>query len=178
MDARLITVRRASPADAGAIANVHVASWRTTYTGIVAQAYLDALSIDERTAAWARRLSNASRSRSEIFVAERSGEVVGFAAGGPRQNPTNGYEAQLHAIYLRSEAQGAGTGRKLARAWAAAAIDRGLDSAIVDVLKQNPARRFYERLGARHLGDIDVVIGDDVYTEARYGWTDLRVLAA
>jgi hypothetical protein len=35
-----LTVRRARPDDATAIAEVHVASWRTTYPGIVDQAYI------------------------------------------------------------------------------------------------------------------------------------------
>ena len=88
----------------------------------------------------------------------------------------NGYDSQLHAIYLRSEVQGQGSGRALAKAWAAVAVDRGLAAAVVHVLACNPARGFYEHLGARHLEDIEVVIGGDRYTEACYGWADLRAL--
>ncbi len=178
MNTPLVNIRKAVPGDAEAIADVHVATWRTTYTGIVAQAYLDALSVDERTAVWQRRLANVTASRSEIFVADVRGRVVGFVAGGPRQSPTNGYDAQLHAIYLRSEAQGRGAGRALARVWAAAAISRGLAAAVVDVLAGNPARGFYEHLGAHHLEDIEVVIGGGSHIEARYGWTDLHALVA
>lgn len=178
IDAGLITIRRANSADANAIAEVHVASWRTTYAGIVAQAYLDGLSLDDRRAAWGRWLADASASRSEIFVAEMHGGIVGFVAGGPLQIATSGYDAQLHAIYLRAGVQGKGTGRRLVRVWAAAVIDRGCSAAIVEVLARNPARGFYERLGARHLEDNDVVIGGEVYSEARYGWTDLLALTA
>ena len=178
MNNRLIEIRHAVLADARAIAEVHVASWRTTYAGIVAQSYLDALSVDQRAAAWERRLANMTASRSEIFVVDTREGVVGFVAGGPRQAPTSGYDAQLHAIYLRSEVQGQGTGRKLAQVWAAAAVDRGWVAAVVDVLARNPARGFYERLGAQHLEDLAVVIGGDSYIEARYGWTNLQVLAA
>lgn len=57
-------------------------------------------------------------------------------------------------------------------------IDRGLVSAIVHVLAHNPARGFYEHLGARYLEDIEVTIGGEAYTEACYGWADLRALTA
>ncbi|HEY4215527.1 MAG TPA: GNAT family N-acetyltransferase [Gemmatimonadaceae bacterium] len=144
MNADLINIRKAVPTDAGAIADVHVASWRATYAGLVAQSYLDGLSVAERTAAWERRLGN---------------------------------DAQLHAIYLTSAVQRSGTGRKLVGAWAAVAVDRGLTAAVVQVLARNPSRGFYEHLGARHLEDIEVVIGGERYTEACYGWADLRALA-
>jgi len=103
MNTAVVTIRKPHLADAGAIADVHIASWRTTYAGIVAQSYLDALSVDERTAAWTRWLSASSPSRSEIRVAETHSHLVGFVAGGLRREVTGDYHAQLYAIYLRSE---------------------------------------------------------------------------
>jgi GNAT superfamily N-acetyltransferase len=173
----VINIRQAVPTDARAIADVHVDAWRATYTGIVAQSYLDGLSVAERAEAWERRLRDVTADRSDILVAELRGELVGFVAGGPRRPPTNGYDAQLHAIYLKAESHGQGIGRGLARAWATAAIERGLVAAMVHVLARNPARGFYEHLGARHLEDIEVTIGGEVYAEACYGWADLRALA-
>lgn len=172
------TIRRAVLTDAWAIADVHVNAWRATYAGIVAQSYLDGLSVAERATAWERRLGNATAARSDILVAETADEIIGFAAGGPLQPPTGGYDAQLHAIYLKPEVQRHGTGRRLVQAWAAVAIDRGFAAAIVQVLACNPSRAFYEHLGAIHLEDIEVSIGGDMHTEARYGWVDLRALAA
>ena len=40
----MITVRRARPSDAGAIAAVHVAAWRSAYPGILPDGYLARLS--------------------------------------------------------------------------------------------------------------------------------------
>ena len=45
-----ITVRSARPGDAEAIAQLHVASWRVAYRGIVDDAYLDALDVGARAA--------------------------------------------------------------------------------------------------------------------------------
>jgi len=50
------TIRRATSDDSHGIAEVHVGSWKTTYPGIVDQAYIDGLSVDDRAAVWARRL--------------------------------------------------------------------------------------------------------------------------
>jgi hypothetical protein len=52
----LTTIRAADVDDAPAIAAVQVASWRTTYPGIVAQTHIDGLSVAERTIAWERRM--------------------------------------------------------------------------------------------------------------------------
>jgi HAD superfamily hydrolase (TIGR01509 family) len=41
---RQVRVREATPADAGAIARVHIESWRSTYRGIVPDEYLESLS--------------------------------------------------------------------------------------------------------------------------------------
>jgi GNAT superfamily N-acetyltransferase len=177
MSAGVIDIRHAVPTDAWAIAGVHVDAWRATYAGIVAQSYLDELSVAERAATWERHLCNVTSARSDILVAEAGGEIIGFVAGGPRRQPTSGYDAQLHALYMKSELHGHGTGRRLAQAWATVAIDRGLAAATVHVLARNSARGFYEHLGARYLEDIEVAIGGDIYTEACYGWADLRALA-
>jgi ribosomal protein S18 acetylase RimI-like enzyme len=172
-----IAIRKALLDDARLIAEVHVDSWRTTYARIVAASYLDALSVDERTTAWESPLSDVTDARSEILVAETRGAIVGFIAGGPRRTRSKDYDAQLHALYLRPEAQGQGAGRKLATMWATAVVARGFHGAVVDVLAANPARTFYQRLGAQYLEDIEVVIGDKTHLEARYGWTNLRALA-
>ena len=44
----MVTVREAVPADARAIARVHVDSWRTTYRDIVPDSVLSQLSYEER----------------------------------------------------------------------------------------------------------------------------------
>ena len=48
-------IREATPEDARAIATVHVASWRTTYRGLLRDAYLDSLDLEALSAACAER---------------------------------------------------------------------------------------------------------------------------
>ena len=171
------TIRRAAPDDAAAIAEVHVASWRTTYPGIVDQAYIDGLSIPDRAVTWAQRLSMDSPTTPDVFVAiDSSDGIVGFISGGLIRAPLPGFDAELHAIYLLETFQQRGIGRRLTREWAKAAVGRGLNGAIVRVLTDNPARKFYERLGAERLREAELPIGGKEYRERWYGWRNLADL--
>jgi hypothetical protein len=44
---------------------------------------------------------------------------------------------------------------------------------LVRVLSANPARLFYERLGARSLGIDSVMIGGQEIEETVYGWSNI-----
>ena len=52
-----VIVRRALVADARAIAQVRVDAWRTTYRGMIPDAYLDGMKVDDSAALWQRVLS-------------------------------------------------------------------------------------------------------------------------
>jgi GNAT superfamily N-acetyltransferase len=172
----VVSIRAATAGDARAIAEVHVASWRAAYRGIVPDAVLDALSVCERAGRWASRLANPD-SPSFVYVAEDdAGRVVGFASGGPRRDGDPAYVGELYAIYLLPAVQGKGIGRRLAQAVAHRLEDRGMRSMLVWVLATNPARRFYEALGGRHLGAQPFEMGGATMTEVAYGWPDIRVL--
>lgn len=127
---------------------MHVASWLTTYRGIVPDVVLAKLSVERREEAWASGLNNPARSQP-VWVAEVDGRVVGFADSGPaRDDNVPAGTMELYAIYLLQDCQRQGWGRQL---W-----EKVLDTAqrvaapgiVVWVLEDNhPARQFYERLG-------------------------------
>jgi GNAT superfamily N-acetyltransferase len=168
------TIRRATPDDARAIGTVHVSSWRTTYPGIVDQSYIDTLSVDARTAAWLDRLGRPDETGPDVLIAESALHgLVGFVSGGHIREPRVGFDAELHAIYLLKEHQGAGLGRRLVHEWAALALARGLHAAVVRVLAANPACAFYEQLGAELIREASLTIGGKQYPERWYGWRDL-----
>ncbi len=54
----MITVRRAAPVDAAAIALVHVRAWQAAYRGLMPDDVLERLSVDERALRWRDILSN------------------------------------------------------------------------------------------------------------------------
>lgn len=175
-------IRAATPGDAAAIAKVQVASWHETYAGLIPDAMLAALSVDERTTRWARILGAASDPLgSSVFVAERAGEVVGFASCGPQRDEAlraRGFPGEISAIYVLQGAQNAGTGRRLMRAAARSLHDRGCHAASLWVLRDNqPARSFYERLGGAVIGEKEDHRDGATLVELAYGWRDLAGMA-
>jgi GNAT superfamily N-acetyltransferase len=163
--------------DAAAIAAVHVASWRSTYRGLVPDGYLDELSVSERELRW-REAFSTSHGAHGISVAEDAElGIVGFAAGGPSRDRIGGLAGELYAIYLLERIQRRGVGRQLVGAVAARFLAAGITGMSVWVLAGNPACRFYEALGARRIGEKSVVIGGATLPEVAYGWTDVRQVA-
>lgn len=173
-----ITIRSASPADAAAIAAVHVASWRETYVGLLSGEMLRDLSIDDRTKRWSRILDQASEAaNTAVFVAERNGRVVGFASGGAQRDQSlleQGLTGEITAIYVLKEAQRLGVGRGLMTAIASALADGGHRSASLWVLRDNqPARSFYRSLGGSVAAGREDSHDGAVLVELAYAWRDL-----
>jgi len=166
-------IRMAVMQDAGAIAHVHVESWRTTYGGIMPDAYLAGLDETLRAQLWSEWLS----SEALVLVAEVKGQLVGFAHGGPNREPARARDAELYAIYLLQEAQHRGIGSALLRAMATALVERHFKGMWVWVLEQNRSRFFYEQQGAKLATSKVIDIGGVKLMEVAYTWPDLKTLA-
>ncbi|TLS38309.1 GNAT family N-acetyltransferase [Pseudalkalibacillus caeni] len=166
-------IRKATSEDYPGIATVHINSWKTTYQGIVASAYLDNLDLEERKQRWQRILAGSHN----VYLAESiAGKVVGFAALGDNRSKEYPYSAELHAIYILKDFQGSGIGRGLFDQAAAHFNSKKQESMIVWVLAENtPARSFYERLGGRVVGEKTLEIGGQPHVEAAYGWEKLSL---
>jgi len=170
-----MTVRPAQTDDIPAIARVHVDSWRTTYAGIVAAAYLNALSYEQHEERHRRYIAHPD---TFYLVAELPDEgIVGFLSGGPERSGERRFAGELFAIYLRQNHQRRGIGKGLVQKWAATLQERGLNSALVWVLADNaPAISFYQRLGAKRLREQMIEVAGEPLKELAYGWDDLRTL--
>ena len=68
-----------------------------------------------------------------------------------------------------------GYGRLLVTQVAHDLASRGYRSLVIWVLKDNPARRFYERLGGRLAAEKVVEIGGRPLLDVAYVWPDLAV---
>jgi GNAT superfamily N-acetyltransferase len=171
-----ITIRRATVQDAGAIARVRVDCWRATYRGLIPDAYLDAMDVAASTALWDRVLSAAPNTTS-VFVADDDGEVVAFAAGNMLEEPRDGLDAELSAVYVRRDRQRMGIGRRLVDAVARAQRTYGAHGLIVWVIAGNKgARAFYEQLGGSLLVEQPFEWDGMPLVEAGYGFSDIDAL--
>src|SRR5581483_6414909 len=113
------TVRPAVPADAAAMARVHVDSWQTTYRGILPDAALDRLGYAEREQMWTRLLGRLGGAQCAYVAGDTADEIVGLASGGPERSNDPVYGGELYAIYLLQQHQCRGLGRLLAATVAA-----------------------------------------------------------
>ncbi|MEO6566098.1 MAG: GNAT family N-acetyltransferase [Casimicrobiaceae bacterium] len=173
-----VHIRPAQPADAAGIAQVRVDAWRTTYRGMIPDAYLAAMRVEESTALWDKVLS-AGPNTTNTFVAESDGRIVGFASGSMLVEPKLGFDAELAAVYIDRHMQRAGIGRRLVAAVALAQRSHGATGLIVWVIARNKtARAFYEALGAQLEIEQPFTWDGMDLVEAGYGWRNLDALIA
>jgi GNAT superfamily N-acetyltransferase len=172
----LQNIRRATLADAAAIARVHVTSWQESYRGIVPDTVLDHLSVDARLAQWRTSLSDPKDEYHRAYVGEVGGEVCGFASYGYERESDPHYRGELFAIYIMKSAHGKGLGRGLLSAVARGLLDLGFSSMLVWVLEENPARGFYEHLGGMYVREKPIEIAGTHLREVSYGWGDIKAL--
>jgi GNAT superfamily N-acetyltransferase len=162
-----LVVRRAGPADAGAIARVQVQSWREAYGGIIPQSYLDQLSASRDERQWRRSLAGGAWA----FVAEWEQQVVGFAGGG-LSRVRRDITGEIYVLYVLRGFHKRGIGRALFDACHYELARCGHHGLLVWVLADNPARGFYERLGGVLSGENAVEVGGARLRELAYAWPD------
>jgi GNAT superfamily N-acetyltransferase len=166
-------IRPAQSEDAAGIAAVQVASWRTTYRGIVPDDYLAGMSLEAGTKRWIAILA---ASEGFNYVAEDDSGIFGFVSGGKLREPVGEYDAELWAVYLIEEKQGRGVGRRLVQLLAGELLAAGYRSMLVWGLQENPAVSFYKRIGAVAVTGQMIEIGSVRLPELGLGWKDLRDL--
>jgi GNAT superfamily N-acetyltransferase len=163
-------IRRATAADAPAIATVHVRSWQTAYRGLLPQRYLDELDPRRQLPQWEAVLDSTDWPRRGTFVLcapadppsvdpaptrwadGGAGVVVGFASISPSRDSDRdpATVGELQTLYLHPDVWRAGGGSALLHAVEEEFGRAGLRSVTAWVLESNArARLFYERRGWR-----------------------------
>jgi GNAT superfamily N-acetyltransferase len=164
-------VRAARPADARAIAEIHVAGWRAAYRGHMPDDFLAALSVEQREEQRRRDLESPRSPEQRTWVAEDGGRIVAFAITGPcRDEDAGPGEGELFALYADPARWGTGAGRALMEHVLADFAARGIPALALWVLDGNArARRFYERAGlAADGGEKSATFGGTALREVRY----------
>lgn len=171
-------VRPAAMLDAPGIARVQHASWRSAYLGMLPHEILTGMDEAQGAAFWEAVLTR-TRQFDTVLLAELERDVVGFVSFGPIRQRIPGYSGEFYALYVLPEAQGCGIGTGLMAQAARELVRQRWIGATVWVLEENqPARRFYERLGGLPLGTPKTLhYRGQQYASVRevaYGWPDLR----
>lgn len=146
-----VTVRKATAADARAIATIRVSSWKATYPGLVPDALLQRLDIGREThlraAHWPSRHADP---RTVELLAIVDGRPVGWASAGVCRDEDAVYlrRGELQALYVLPTHWSAGVGHALITAVEQSLRASGFTSASLWVLDGNErAATFYERHG-------------------------------
>ncbi len=176
-------IRPAVAADAPAIADVQVASWNTTYRGLLPDALIDRITVPDRTQQWTRIINTLDENGTgKVFVCEAEGKVVGFASVGAQREPNlkeQGYDAELTSAYLYQENQRQGIGNALVSACFAEGARLGYKGITAWVLSTNaPARAFYEKFGGEIVEERESDDRHEGVSETAYGWSDLAATVA
>ena len=145
-----VNIRPAGPADAAAVAAVHVASWQGAYRGVLPDEVLDGPELAvNRLRQWERLLTEPGPRAVDLVAEDDAEQIVGLLHAGPTRDDDGGPDtAEVVAIYASPDAWGTGAGRGLM----STALDRlralGFTDVTLWVLDSNDrARGFYERAG-------------------------------
>jgi ribosomal protein S18 acetylase RimI-like enzyme len=143
-----VEIRRAGPHDAGAVADVFIASFEPLLR------FLPRLHTHEEDRAFIRDLVD----RHEVWLAEEQGHVVGFAAISA---------ARLEQLYVHPDHQRRGIGAALL----SKTKERQPDGFTLWVFQQNEgARRFYEANGLELVELTDGSGNEEKTPDALYEW--------
>jgi len=130
--------------DAREIAELHVATWRETYTHLLPEGFIDDEHARARLQMWTSMLES-PRDDWCLRIAEEDGRIIGLASAGPSsasagQEPSR--PRQLYMLYVIVAEHGRGAGQALLDAVI------GDEPAMLWVAKANPrAIAFYRRNG-------------------------------
>jgi ribosomal protein S18 acetylase RimI-like enzyme len=175
-----VAVRPARPADAPAIAKVHVETWRAAYAGLVPDTYLVGMCEERQTQTWQRLLGQ--RGPEWVLVAEaargQGRHIIGFGSFGRARPGKLPYRGEIYTLYVAGDWQGRGLGRRLLSGMFRVMVKTGLPDAYLWVLTGNPTRFFYEAMGGERAATRQEAFAGTLLDETAYAWPDLEAWLA
>ena len=164
-------MRAAAVGDARAILDVRARSWQEAYAHVFPADDLERqVAQAGEWVGWWEEMIAGPAPHMHTIVADRAGEVVGFAHLGAARGESPDEVGELYAIYVDSGRWGTGAGRVLIEAAEASLRSAAFREAMLWVLEGNErAERFYRAAGWTHDGGrkVDEFRGAEV-TELRY----------
>jgi GNAT superfamily N-acetyltransferase len=190
----MTTIAPATERDAAGIAKVYVDAWRSAYAAILPHRVLLGMSYEQQTRQWSWTIRNRAGVQPVIVAAEADHDVVGFTSFGlarPGDRPAGfagkrdatGFAGdakvgEIYTLYVQPDFHERGIGRGLLAAAFAAMIDKGHDRSFLWVLRDNPSRYFYERVGGTLIAERQERMWGVMTDQVCYGWPDLTKATA
>lgn len=154
----MIVIRKATPEDALGISIVNVYTWKTTYSGLIPEEFIN--SRIKKVAEIAERNKNEMENNDNFIVATVGNTIVGFASYGESSEEEFINAGEIYAIYVLSGFQGKGIGKKIFRACIEELKKSRFGSVVINCLKGNNSLEFYKHMGAKIIGEREDKIKD------------------
>jgi GNAT superfamily N-acetyltransferase len=172
-----LSVRRARPADADAVARIYVDAWRDTYPLVLPSRLLLGMTVEGQSARW--RNAIALSAREAVYVAQDDkGHIRGMTSLGRARDGGLGYDAEVYTLYVNPAMTGQGVGRALLAGAFDALAGNGHTRCMIWAHAGNPARFFYEAMGGRLIAERMTAMMGMPVPEVAFGWTTLAVANA
>ena len=170
------TIRPAIADDARAIAEIHYAGWQIAYAHVVSEEQMEEKQPQRRIPFWEVRIADP---KHLVLIAEdETGQAQGFVHGADvlehdvRVGGLTGYDCEIYSLHCRLEVQGRGLGRLLMGEAAYTFRERGRTALVLWAYRDNPYRRFYEKIG----GQLIAEGFDDDIPDVAYGWPLVKLI--
>lgn len=178
-----MNLRPARASDVERIARLHAESWRVAYRGMYRDEYLDGDVFEDRLKLWRQRLA-APAPNQHTIVADGGDALAGFACAFGDDDPRWG--TLLDNLHVRPDGKRLGVGTRLIAEVARWSLrEYPACGLYLWVLEPNaPARRFYERWGARNEESQAAhppgggIPGTGTLMGMRYVWEDPKPLSS
>jgi ribosomal protein S18 acetylase RimI-like enzyme len=160
------SVRHATPRDAKAIAEIHVATWQAAYKDLMPEEYLSKITVEKRLAYWREAIEF---SEPQLLVATDGDEIVGFVGfDRSRDAGTKSTVGEIWALYVAPAHWGKGAGLALWDGAREGLKEEGCTQVTLWVLLRNErALRFYEQAAGfkREMPSLKTVVFGSVKLE-------------
>ncbi len=160
-------IRPAGAGDFETIAELHAASWRDAYRGLLPDVFIDYEMDGELKKYW----RDIALSDDDFVLVAENQEIVGFILVWGEARP------YIESLHVDPERRSGGVGESLMRAAARELQSRGHSTAHLWVMTGNPrARAFYERLGGKVTGEDQRNVFGYKAMNHRIEWSDFTRL--
>jgi ribosomal protein S18 acetylase RimI-like enzyme len=178
----MTTIGPATERDAAGIAKVYVDAWRSAYAAILPHRVLLGMSYEQQTRQWSWTIRD--ERQSVIVATEADHGVVGFIGFGRARlgdrlairhfaGEHDAKIGEIYTLYVQPDWQDRGIGRQLVTGAFTAMAGKGYQCGFLWVLRDNPSRYFYERVGGKAVAERQEQMWGCVTDQVCYGWPDL-----
>ena len=110
---------------------------------------------------------------SDSPASGRRGPAIARPRTSPASRERDAKVGEIYTLYVQPDFHERGIGRQLLAAAFAAMVDKGYGCSFLWVLRDNPSRYFYERVGGKAVAERQERMWGRTVDQVCYGWPDL-----